>query len=214
MIGLIDIVCGVIIVLFAIYGVCKGFAKQIAKLSGVIVALVGGYCLFKVVFDLLYSLEFFKGIVDSLANAFGSLKFLDSYASGFGKTTGALLSEYVMMLAVFIVVAIVIGIVWKLLRGISFPICDLKFINFFDRIFGLALGVVWGALLCFGILYVWFIVKDLSFVSANVPAIGEFYAKVVEGESFVKTYIINNFGVIEKFFADIWVFILQGVKAV
>ena len=51
--GIIDLVCGVIILLFAILGAFKGFAKQVIKMLSGIVVLVGSFLLLKPVFDYL-----------------------------------------------------------------------------------------------------------------------------------------------------------------
>ena len=211
--AILDIVCGAIIIVFAIFGVCKGFARQVLKLASGIVAVVGALLLLKPVFDILYSLDFFKGIVDSLSGMLGGITFLDTYAATFGKTTGVLLAEYVSMAVVFIVLAIVLGLVWKLLGKIILPICDLKFIRFFDRLFGLVLGVVWGALLAFGLIYVWSLLKDWSVISSNVPVIGEIYATITNDDGYVKNYVVNNFDKVTKFFTDVWTFIKSGVLA-
>jgi uncharacterized membrane protein required for colicin V production len=211
--AILDIVCGAIIIVFAIFGVCKGFARQVLKLASGIVAVVGALLLLKPVFDILYSLDFFKGIIDTLSGAFAGLTFLESYASTLGKTSGALIAEYVIMFGLFVVLSIVIGIVWNILKKIVLPICDLKFIRFFDRLFGLVLGVVWGALLAFGLIYVWSLLKDWSVISSNVPVIGEIYATITNDDGYVKNYVVNNFDKITKFFTDVWTFIKSGVLA-
>lgn len=204
--AILDIVCIAILVVFAVFGAIKGFARQVLKLASGFVAIVGAALLLKPVFDILYSLDFFKGIVDSLSGMLGGITFLDTYAATFGKTTGVLLAEYVSMAVVFIVLAIVLGLVWKLLGKIILPICDLKFIRFFDRLFGLVLGAVWGAIFAFGLLYV------ASLVATKVDAVASIYNNIVT-DSLVKTYIVDNFNLVTEFFVGIWELLKSGVKA-
>ena len=94
------------------------------------------------------------------------------------------------------------------------PISDLPFIKVIDRILGLALGIFWGALLAFGLVYLWAFLKDISFISNNVPQIGEFYDSIVLADSYVKTYVVGNFDKITEFIMSIWNLLLEGVSKV
>jgi ethanolamine transporter len=90
---------------------------------------------------LLSGFDFFGNLVTTISGLFKNLTFLDSYASAFGKTTATLLTDYLVMLIVYVVLAIALGLVWKLVKIIIEPISDLPFIKVFDRILGLALGI-------------------------------------------------------------------------
>jgi len=211
--GIIDLVCGVIILLFAILGAFKGFTKQVIKMLSGIVVLVGSFLLLKPVFDYLHTLDFFQGILTSLEGAFANMKFLDAYAATLGKTTGYLFAEYLMMAAVFVLLAVVIALLWKLLKCILVPISHLPGLNIIDKLLGCVLGIFWGCLLTFGILYVWFLLKDWQVIATNIPAIGDIFDKITVGDSFVETYIINNFDKVNAFFVGLWEFIKAGVVA-
>ena len=212
--AMIDIICGAILLIFAIFGLFKGFARQVLNFFSGFIAIVGAFFLLKPVFNLLSGFDFFGNLVTTISGLFKNLTFLDSYASAFGKTTATLLTDYLVMLIVYVVLAIALGLVWKLVKIIIEPISDLPFIKVFDRILGLALGIFWGALLAFGLIYLWAFLKDISFISNSVPQIGEFYDSIVLADSYVKTYVVGSFDKITEFIMSIWNLLLEGVSKV
>ncbi|MBE5742334.1 MAG: CvpA family protein [Clostridiales bacterium] len=183
--AILDIVCIAILVVFAVFGAVKGFARQVLKFASGFIAIVGAALLLKPAYDILSSIDAVKSLLDTVSN---SVPF----------------GNYVAMAVLFVVLAIVLGLVWKILKKICLPICDLKFFRFFDKLFGFALGAVWGALFAFGILYI------ASLVAPKVDAVASIYNSIVT-ESIVKTYIVDNFNKVTEFFLSAWEFIKAGI---
>lgn len=149
---IIDIVCGGVLLLFAIVGLCKGFARQIFKFLSFFAAIIGGFFLVQPVYAWLGEhVEVFAGWETSLASAVGGVEFINNilskFAEGMGKEVGVLLAEYIMKLGLFIVIAIIVGLLFKLLKKIVFPIADMKVIRVFDRLLGLVYAVAWAAII-------------------------------------------------------------------
>ena len=209
---ILDIACGVIILVFALIGIFRGFARQIFSLFGLIASLAGAILLLKPIYDILDGL-FLGKFVDMLANLFGKMSFLDSYAATLGKTTGVLLSEYVVMFLLFVVLTIVLSLLLKLLKKIIIPICDLPFFKFFDKIFGLGLGILLGLLLIFVILTAWQYLTRWSVIPSNVAStLKKYYNMICEGSVFVEPYLSEFFAIGENFLRSVWHFIKGGVK--
>ena len=211
---ILDIAAGVILLIFGIIGLVRGFARQVFSAFGKIVTLIGAFLLIKPIYTLCADL-FINSFVEMLAGVFGNLTFLDSFASTVGKTTATLLAEYAVMLILFVVLVIVLGLLLKLVKKIIIAICDLPIIKFFDRLAGLILGLGWGLLLVFVIVYLWNFLMGWSVVPANVAEmLTKYYDLIAEGSIVVKPYLVDNFATIEAYFVEIWKFIKGGMQTV
>ena len=209
---ILDIICVAVVLLFSIIGYIRGFTRQVFGLFGKIVAIVGAYVLLMPVYNFLYSL-FLGSIVESLGEKLAFLSFLDGIAIPAGKTTGALLSEYFFLFVVFGILVFLIGLIVKLLKLIIHPICDLKGIRFFDKLFGLGLGAVLGAVLVVGVLYlaIWL----AGFENLGLTAtINDIIAKISAGSFFSEEYVLGQLDQLATFFTDVWNLIKSGVDAV
>ena len=206
---ILDIAAGVILLIFGIIGLVRGFARQVFSVFGKIVTLIGAFLLIKPIYTLCADL-FINSFVEMLAGVFGNLTFLDSFASTVGKTTATLLAEYAVMLILFVVLVIVLGLLLKLVKKIIIAICDLPIIKFFDRLAGLILGLGWGLLLVFVIVYLWNFLMGWSVVPANfAETLTNAYNTVANGSIVVKPYLVDNFATIESYFVEIWKFIKE-----
>lgn len=56
----VDIVCGALLLIFGLFGVFKGFARQIFKFASFFAAVIGAFLLVKPAFDFCYALGFGK----------------------------------------------------------------------------------------------------------------------------------------------------------
>lgn len=188
---IIDIVCGVVLLLFALIGAIKGFARQIFKFLSFFAAIIGGFFLMKPVYDLLYgNLSFFKTWVTNFADVINKAKFitnlLGNYAESVGKTAGLLLSEYVFKLALFIVISIIVGLLFKLLKKIVFPIADMPVINVFDRILGLIYALAWAVIILVGLLLL-----TERVLAPNIAAVKTFFDGQMENGFVVGKYLMK-----------------------
>lgn len=209
---ILDIVCGVILVLFGLIGFFRGFARQVFSLLSGFVAIVGAFFLLMPVYNLLYEL-FLGSIIESIGSSLTFFSFLDTFAQSAGKTSGVLIMEYVFILLVYLVLVIVVGLLWKILKSIVHPICDLKGIKVFDKIFGVLLGFVWGALLIIAILYILYLIPGWSFASSFAPTITDLVASLSDGSFAIGPYVLENLDKVEVYFADLWDLIRKGFVA-
>ena len=209
---ILDIICAAVVVLFGLIGYFRGFARQIFGILSGFVALVGAYLLLKPAYELVYDL-FLGSIIESVGGSLGFLTFLDSTALPLGKTTGTLLVEYASMFVLYIVLAFVVGIAWKLLKLIAHPICDIRGIRFFDKTFGILLGFVWGILLIVALLYVATLVAGFEKFGLT-KTINDVLEMLTDGSYFSKQYIVDHLDKIETFFADVWNLIKKGFTTV
>ncbi|MBR2384130.1 MAG: CvpA family protein [Clostridia bacterium] len=209
---ILDIVYAVVLVLFGLIGFFRGFARQIFGLMSGFVALVGAYFLLMPVYNLLYDL-FLGSIIESVGSSLTFLTFLDTFAATAGKTTGVLIMEYLTMFVLYLVLCVLVGFVWKLLKLITHPICDLKGIKFFDKFFGVLLGFVWGVLFVTAIIYLATIVSGWKFIGMS-DTVNELIATLSDGSFFSKRFILDHLDKVEIFFADTWELIKKGFNAV
>jgi uncharacterized membrane protein required for colicin V production len=187
----VDIVCGALLLVFGLFGVFKGFARQIFKFVSFFAAIIGAFLLVRLAFDFLYGFDFFRNWLDAMSKAFdvegklGGLgtKIVD-YAAKYGKKSGELLAEYTMNAILFVVLAIFIGLAFKLLKKIVFPIADMPVINVFDRLLGLALGLVWAAAIIIGLM----LLMNYA-IAPNVKAVADWWNKTLEGSPVVGKYV-------------------------
>ena len=211
---ILDIICIAITLLFAIIGCSRGFARQVFKLLSGFVAVIGAYFLLRPVYNLLYDM-FLGSLVETVSGLLSSLTFLDTFAATVGKTTAVLLTEYVFMLVLYIALVIVVGLVWKLLKAIVFPICDLKGIKFFDKLLGLVFGAAKGLLIPCALVYLATIATGWSFIPENIATSITDVINQISANSFLsEKYLLANLDKVEIFFADIWNLIIKGFDAV
>ena len=214
---ILDIICVAFVLLFAIIGCVRGFAKQIFKVLSLVAALIGAYFLLMPVYNILYDL-FLGPIVESLGETLSSIEFLNflsDHAATVGKTSGLLLTEYVVLFVLYIALVLVVAIVWKILKSICHPICDLRGIRFFDRLLGFVLGAAKGLLIPCALIYLATLAMDWSFIPANITTIVQDVIDMISANSFVsEKYLLANLDKVEAFFADIWSLITTGFNAV
>lgn len=196
---ILDIVCGAVLLVFGLIGVFRGFARQIFKFVGFFAAIIGAFLLVKLAYDFLYGFDFFKNLLSAMAKAFNTDGWLGAlgtkiteYAAKQGKTSGELWAGYVMNAILFVVLSILIGLAFKLLKKIVFPIADMPVINVFDRILGLAYALVLTAVaLALVMLFVNYV------LAPNVKAIGDFWSKSLADSPVVGKYVwqyVEKFG--------------------
>ena len=215
----IDIICGIILLIFAIYGVFKGFARQVFKTVSFFVALLGAFLLIKPVYDLLYGFSFFSGWVSSFANVINGwidnvsfwtkieevLK-LQEFAEQFEKTAGLLLSEYVFKFGLFVILIIVLTLIIKLLKLIIFPIADMPVIIVFDRLLGLALGVLWAMVIIVAGLLI------INLLSMNFTAVSNWATTELSTNHIVGKYIYAHISTIGEYLWTIILFIAGKIQ--
>ncbi|MBQ7373604.1 MAG: CvpA family protein [Clostridia bacterium] len=207
---ILDLVCTAVIIALGVVGLVRGFAKLVLGLFNGLVAVVGAYFLFMPVYNLLYSL-FLGNVVESLGASMAGITFLDSYAQTVGKTTGVLLAEYIAMFVVYVVLSFAIGLTWKLLKKLICKIFELPVLNIVNKIAGTLLGIFFGFVIVFTVLYVWNLIGTLSFVSeeARVSVLNALN-QASQGSVIIKPFIIDNFAVFTEFFSKIIELILSG----
>lgn len=210
---IIDIVCGVVLLAFALIGVFKGFARQIFKFLSFFAAIIGGFFLVKPVYDLLYgNLAFFRDWVNAFADLINKAAFikniLGSYAESVGKTAGLLLSEYVFKLVVFILISIVVGLLFNLLKKIVFPIADMPVINVFDRVLGLIYAVAWAAIILVGLLLL-----TERVLAPNIAAVKTFFDDQMANGLVVGKYLMEYVNKIGDYLWELINFIIGKVAA-
>lgn len=209
---ILDIICAGVVLLFGLIGLFRGFARQIFGILSGFVALIGAYLLLKPAYEIVCEL-FLASIIKSIGGSLSSLTFLDSVAIPAGKTTGILLAEYASIFVCYVVLVFLVGIAWKLLKSIVYPICDVKGIRFFDKTFGFALGCVWGILLVVGLLYVATLVAGFEKLGLTAT-INDLLASLSADSFFSEKYILSNMGKIETYFADVWNLICKGFSKI
>ncbi len=210
---IIDIVCGVVLLAFALIGVFKGFARQIFKFLSFFAAIIGGFFLVKPVYDLLYgNVSFFKTWVNGFADVINQVAFikniLGSYAESVGKTAGLLLSEYVFKLVLFIIISIIVGLLFKLLKKIVFPIADMPVINVFDRILGLIYAVAWAVVILVGLLLL-----TERVLAPNIAAVKTFFDDQMSNGFVVGKYLMEYVNKIGDYLWNLINFIIGKVAA-
>ncbi len=206
--AIIDIVVAVLLLVFGIYGVVKGFARQILWILSFFFAIIAGFFLLKPIYDLLYEkVSFFSSWVDSLGDALGNvnLSFLESTAAAANKTQGALLSEYIFKAALFILISIIAGILFKIVKHILESIVSLPVVNVIDRILGVALGFFWVLLIVTIVMLIVTALRDkASFLDTFLTT------QVEKDGCLVNKYIVANLDKIKTYFKEIFDF-LKGI---
>lgn len=203
--AIIDIVVAVLLLVFGIFGLVKGFARQVLSILSFIFAIVVGFFLLKPVYNLLYDkVGFFASWVNSLGESLKgvNLSFLAELAEKAGKTQGALLSEYIFKAAVFILLAVIAGILFKIVKKILECIVSLPVINVIDRILGVALGFFWVLLIVVILLLIATALRD------KVPFLDTFMTSQVEKDGcLVNKFIVANLDKIKTYFTEIFNFL-------
>ena len=65
----VDIVCGALLLVFGLFGVFKGFARQIFTFVSFFAAIIGAFLLVRLAFDFLYGFDFFRNWLDAMSKA-------------------------------------------------------------------------------------------------------------------------------------------------
>lgn len=210
----IDIVCGALLLIFGLFGVFKGFARQIFRFASFFAAIIGAFLLVKPAFDFCYALGFGKSWFDAMAAAFNTDGWLGAlgtkisdYAASYGKTSGQLWAGIVMNACLFVVLAILLGLAFKLLKKIVFPIADMPVIRVFDRILGLLLGLFWACLIIVCVI----LLLDQA-IAPNVKAVSDWLATTKANSPIVGKYLWDYIDKIGYTIYDIVKFICGKIK--
>ena len=216
---ILDIVCGVILVVFGLIGYFRGFARQIFGLLSGFVALIGAYILLAPVCNLLIDLVFAPmfgetGILATVTAILeGSALTPELLQEQNFKILLSVIISYVLIFIVYALLALLVGLVWKGLKSLVHPICDLRGIRVVDKILGVVLGLVWGVLLVVTVLYVLHLASGWKIVPEGISsAITNLIDSLSDGPFVVKPFIIDYFDKIETFFAETWRIITAGGK--
>lgn len=202
-----DIVFIAILAAFALVGLIRGFAKQILGLVGGIVGIVVAFFVLSPVFNFLMGIEFISATVNNIgAGMTIDLPLLRAIAESAGKTQGLLITEYAFKLILFIVIAILCGLILKLVKNLILAIVSLPVINVLDKLLGLALGAVWGALAIIVVFLVLFWLKD-------VGPVGGFISTLAPEGSLAEQYLVANLETIRQYLLGILNFVIGKVSA-
>ena len=201
-----DIIFIAIIAAFALVGLIRGFAKQILGLISGLVGLVVSFFVLVPIFNFLMGIEFISATVESIGAGINvNIAFLQPIADAAGKTQGALVAEYAFKLILFIVIALVCGLLLKAIKKIILAIVSLPVINAVDKLLGLALGAVWGVLLVGIVFLVLYWLKDISAVGGLIPTLAP------EG-SLADKYLVANMETIKQYFTELINFVIGKVS--
>ena len=171
--GIAEFVCIGIIVLFALIGLLRGFAKQIVTLCCWFFALIGAILLVEPVFKLVFAadnaplhnvLSSFAGVMAFCDGFLGDMAAARGLASG-----GALAANWIIMLGILLILWILVTIVFKIVKLIFRPFTTIANpIKPVDKILGFLFGAVIGALHIFIFLTIAYLLKD------KVAVVGEY----------------------------------------
>lgn len=210
----VDIVCGALLLIFGLFGVFKGFARQIFKFASFFAAVIGAFLLVKPAFDFCYALGFGKSWYEAMAGAFntdgwlGALgKKITDYAASCGKTSGQFWAGIAMNVCLFVALAILLGLAFKILKKIVFPIADMPVIKVFDRILGLILGLFWACLIIVCVI----LLLDQA-IAPNVKAVNDWLVKTKADSPIVGKYLWDYIDKIGYTIYDIVKFICGKIK--
>ena len=200
----VDIVCGALLLIFGLFGVFKGFARQIFKFASFFAAVIGAFLLVKPAFDFCYALGFGKSWYEAMAGAFNTDGWLGAlgqkitdYAASCGKTSGQFWAGIVMNVCLFV----------ALLKKIVFPIADMPVIKVFDRILGLILGLFWACLIIVCVI----LLLDQA-IAPNVKAVNDWLVKTKADSPIVGKYLWDYIDKIGYTIYDIVKFICGKIK--
>ena len=197
--AIVDIVCAAVLLILGLIGLFKGFIRQIMAMVSGIVALILALFTLKYVYEFLYGLDFVKETITAVGgNINVDWAILKGIADSLGKTVGVMLAELGFALILFILLAIVFGLLIKLLKKLLTMIADLPGINIIDRILGFALGLFWAALILFVVFFVLYLVKD------SVSAINEFLTNNVPESSYTNKWLIQNLNTIKDYIVQVF----------
>ncbi|MBO4323020.1 MAG: CvpA family protein [Clostridia bacterium] len=202
-----DIVFIAILVAFGLVGVFRGFAKQVLGLVSGLVGIIVSFFLLSPIFNWLMGISFFSALVNDIgAGIKVDIAILARIAESAGKTQGVLISEYIFKIALFVILAILFGLLLRLIKKGVLSIVSLPVVSTIDKILGLALGLCWGALaigVVFLVLY-WF--KDIA-------ALGSLITTLAPAGSLTDKYLVANLPTIKQYFVDLLNFIVGKVSA-
>ncbi len=187
--GIAEFVCIGIIVLFALIGLLRGFAKQIVSFCCWFFALIASILLVEPVFKLVFAAE--NAPLHSVLSSFaGVMAFCDGFlgdmAAARGLASGGTLAaNWIIMLGILLILWIVVTIVFKIVKLIFRPFTTVANpIKPVDKILGLLLGAFWGVLHIFMFLTIAYLLKD------KVTVVGEYLdkLKITDTSSYVYQY--------------------------
>ena len=106
----VDIVCGALLLIFGLFGVFKGFARQIFKFASFFAAVIGAFLLVKPTFDFCYALGFGKSWYDAMAGAFNTDGWLGAqqFGSMVGPLLGGAIATYAPMQSLFVIAGVIL----------------------------------------------------------------------------------------------------------
>ena len=84
----------------------------------------------------------------------------------------------------FILISIVVGLLFNLLKKIVFPIADMPVINVFDRVLGLIYAVAWAAIILVGLLLL-----TERVLAPNIAAVKTFFKYLMEYVNKIGDYL-------------------------
>ena len=143
----LDISCGAILLLFALIGLKRGFAKQLLGLFAWVAGLVGAFFLFKPIFGILWeNVAFLRSARDGISAGLGNVSFLVSMLEGMGMTTEKL-ANYIIYILFYIILAIAVGIVFAIFRKICVHLSGTGAFRVIDKIFGFVYGAAIGGVI-------------------------------------------------------------------
>ena len=175
--GIAEFVCIGIIVLFALIGLLRGFAKQIVSLCCWFFALIGAILLVRPVFNLVFVDE--NALLPNVLPKFADVMafcdgFLGDMATARGLASGGTLAaNWIIMLGILLILWIVVTIVFKIVKLIFRPFTTVANpIKPVDKILGFVLGAVIGVLHIFMFLTIAYLLKD------KVTVVGDYLEKL------------------------------------
>ena len=196
--ALVDIIVAVIFLGLGVVGFFRGFARQVLGVLGKLIAIIGAFMLIKPIFGLLMNLDFFAGLVESLGEAMSGINigFLEPIAEAAGRTQGYIVSEFIFKIVVFIIIAIIVGLLYKLVKAIIIRFVGLPGIRWVDRALGAILGLVWAFILVVGLLFV------LHYVGNRVEAVGNFMVEFIPEGCLTDKWIMANLDILKQYVLD------------
>ena len=189
---IIYIAAGAILLLFALIGLVKGFARQLFGLFAGVAALVGAFFAFKPVYHLLAdNLAFINSFRDIIANFLSSLNLIVDFLGKLGTTT-LNLANYTIYAIIYLLLVIIIALLYKLIRAIAIKISSTGFLRVLDKILGLVFGAAIGAVVVtLALSVVYYILMRPVFPFA--PAIESFMNSAASDGNLVIKYVYQTF---------------------
>ncbi len=143
----LDISCGAILLLFALIGLKRGFAKQLLGVPAWVAGIIGAFFLFKPLFGIIWDkVGFVQTARDGISSALGKVPFIVSMLEGLGTTTENL-ANYTIYVVFLFILAVLFGFVFAMFRKICVHLSGSGAFRVFDKIFGFVYGAAVGAVI-------------------------------------------------------------------